>query len=81
MYHVKVNVTLRTSILDAAGNAVLDALHKQGYDELTSVRIGKTIYLETEHTDNLEARVKEMAEKLLVNTVMEDYTIEITEGA
>jgi len=79
MYKVKIYITQRESILDPAGTAVLGSLHKLGFNEATDVRIGKLINLTMEKTDNIEQRVTEMCEKLLANTVMEDYRYEIEE--
>ena len=75
MYKVKVYVTLRESILDPAGKAVEGSLHNLGYEEVHNVRIGKYIELTVAEID--EARIKDMCEKLLANTVMEDYRIEL----
>jgi len=75
MYKVKVYVTLRESILDPAGTAVKGSLNKLGFDEVQSVRIGKLIELTVDKVD--ENRIKDMCEKLLANTVMEDYRIEV----
>ena len=53
-----------------------------GYNEVKNVRIGKLIELELdESTTDIEARVKEMCEKLLINKVIEDYRYEIGEVA
>ena len=79
MYRVRVFVTLRESILDPAGNAVQDSLQNLGFDEVREVRVGKVIELSLESRENAEARVKEMCETLLVNTVMEGYRFEIEE--
>jgi phosphoribosylformylglycinamidine synthase len=75
-----VRVSLKQGVLDPQGKAVGDALGKLGFGEVGAVRVGKTIELEL--TDGLsradaEARVKQMCEKLLANTVIERYAIEI----
>ena len=70
---VRVNVTLKPSLLDSAGRTVAQALQKLGYAEVDQVRIGKLIELQVEDYD--EARVKEMCDKLLANPVIEDYQI------
>jgi len=75
MFKVKVYVTLRESILDPAGTAVKGSLHKLGFEEVQNVRIGKYIELTVDKVD--EAQIKAMCEKLLANTVMEDYRIEV----
>ena len=57
-------------------------LRNMGYNEVENVRIGKLIELELdETTTEIDARVKEMCEKLLVNEVIEDYRYEIGEVA
>jgi phosphoribosylformylglycinamidine synthase len=76
----KVHVTLKNGVLDPQGKAVGDALGRLGFGEVGEVRVGKTIELEL--TDGVskadaEKRVKEMCEKLLANTVVERYAIEI----
>lgn len=80
MTKVKIYVTLRESVLDPQGSAVQGSLAKMGYNEVTDVRIGK--YLEvtiSETTRDLDSLVKEMCEKLLANTVIEDYRYEVEE--
>ncbi|ACJ32616.1 phosphoribosylformylglycinamidine synthase subunit PurS [Anoxybacillus sp. LAT_35] len=80
MYKVKVYVTLRENVLDPQGNAVKGALHSLNYREVQDVRIGKFMELLVEKSDrNIDAVVKEMCEKLLANTVIEDYRYEIEE--
>ena len=82
MTKVKVYVTLRESVVDPQGIAALDALQTLGFNEVESVRIGKLIDLELKGTDSeIETRVKEMCDKLLVNKVIEDYSFEIGEVA
>lgn len=80
MTKVKIYVTLRESVLDPQGFAVQGSLVKMGYNEVSDVRIGK--YLEVtidETTRDLDSLVKEMCEKLLANTVIEDYRYEVEE--
>lgn len=80
MYKVKVYVTLRENVLDPQGNAVKGALHSLSYHEVQDVRIGKFMELTVEKSDrDIDALVKDMCEKLLVNTVIEDYRYEIEE--
>lgn len=77
-----VYVTLRESVLDPQGSAVKGALHSLGFDEVKDVRIGKYMEVALETNDRAQAkeRVREMCEKLLANTVIEDYRFEIVEG-
>lgn len=80
MFKVKVYVTLRESVLDPQGNAVKGSLNSLSYTEVQDVRIGKYMELILEKSDReVEETVKEMCEKLLVNTVIEDYCYEIEE--
>ena len=76
----KVHVSLKPGVLDPQGKAVGDALSRLGFGEVGGVRVGKTI--EIELRDGLsradaEKRVKDMCEKLLANTVVERYSIEL----
>jgi len=81
MHKAKVFVTLRESILDPAGTAVKGSLHKLGFEEVRDARIGKYIELKLDgDLDNARERVKAMCEKLLANTVMEDFRFEIEKG-
>lgn len=76
MKKVNVYVTLRESVLDPQGVAVKGGLEHLGFTGVDSVRIGKVIELQvTEETT--EAMVRDMCEKLLVNTVIENYRIEM----
>nr|MDH3076272.1 phosphoribosylformylglycinamidine synthase subunit PurS [Bacillus velezensis] len=80
MYKVKVYVSLKESVLDPQGSAVRHALHSMAYNEVQDVRIGKYMELTIEKSDrDLDALVKEMCEKLLANTVIEDYRYEVEE--
>jgi phosphoribosylformylglycinamidine synthase PurS subunit len=81
MTKVNVYVTLRESVVDPQGIATTDALKNMGFAEVESVRIGKLIELELdEKTTDIDARVKEMCDKLLINKVIEDYRYEIEEA-
>lgn len=79
MYKVKIYVTLKENVIDREGAATEKALNELKYEEVEQVRIGKYIELAVNKGDNIESRVKEMCEKLLVNTVVEDYRFEIEE--
>ena len=81
MKKVKVYVTLRESVLDPQGSAVMGALHSMNYNEVKDVRIGKYLELQVEEgSRDLDIVVREMCEKLLANTVIEDYRYEVEEG-
>lgn len=81
MAKVKVIVTLKPSLLDAQGRVVKDGLISMGYDNVQKVRIGKYLELELDADQNsdLDAQVKEMCDRLLANTVIENYSFEVTE--
>lgn len=80
MTKVNVYVTLRESVVDPQGIATKDALQGMGFEEVENVRIGKLIELEIAGSAiEIDERVKEMCEKLLVNKVIEDYRYEIGE--
>lgn len=76
-----VYVTIKQSVLDPQGNAVQDALHSMGFGEVGKVRVGKylELELETQNREEAEERVKAMCEKLLANTVIEDYRFELND--
>jgi len=75
----RVHVTLKPGVLDPQGEAVRHALGALGFDGVGEVRIGKVIELELDAADRAaaEARVGEMCEKLLANTVIEAYRVEL----
>ena len=76
----RVYVMLKTGVLDPQGEAVRHALGALGFDGVQGVRQGKVIELDLAATDRaaVEAEVKEMCEKLLANTVIESYQIELS---
>ncbi len=81
MKRVKIYVTLRESVLDPQGSAVKGALHTMGYQEVADVRIGKYLELQVDDSKRpLDVVVKEMCEKLLTNTVIEDYRYDVEEA-
>ena len=75
----KVHVFLKPGVLDVQGKAVEAALHGLGWGDVEGVRVGKTIEFDLKGKDaaETEAEVKDMCEKLLANTVVERYAIEI----
>ncbi len=74
-------ITLRESILDPKGKASHHALENLGFKEISAVRIGKFIQLEINTDDPAKAReiAEQACEKLLANTVMENYEVRIAE--
>jgi phosphoribosylformylglycinamidine synthase PurS subunit len=79
-YHARIYVTLRASVLDPAGTAVESGLQQMGYAEVESVRIGKYIEMQLTAKDEEEAKqhLDEMCDRLLANTVIENYCFELT---
>lgn len=75
----RVTVTLKSGVLDPQGQAIQGSLNALGFDGIGSVRQGKVFDLDLGETDmaEAEANVRAMCEKLLANTVIENYTIEI----
>jgi phosphoribosylformylglycinamidine synthase PurS subunit len=80
MIKATVYVTIKQSVLDPQGHAVQGALHSMGFQEVGKVRIGKYMEFEidTDDRSQAETRVKAMCEKLLANTVIEDYRFELS---
>jgi len=78
----KVHVTLKNGVLDPQGKAVQHALAGLGFEGVEDVRQGKFIELELSETDpaKAEAQAEDMCKKLLANTVIENYAVEIVEG-
>jgi phosphoribosylformylglycinamidine synthase PurS subunit len=74
-----VYVTVKQNVLDPQGKAVQGALHSLGFNEVGEVRIGKymELTLDTNDRNAAEERVRTMCEKLLANTVIEDYRYEL----
>lgn len=72
----RVHVMLKDGVLDPQGDAVRHALGAMGFDGVEGVRQGKVIDLDLAEGAS-EAEVTEMCEKLLANTVIESYTIEM----
>ena len=76
----KVTVMLKEGVLDPQGEAVKHALNSLEYNKVESVRQGKVLEIGLDETSRERANknVQEMCEKLLANTVIESYEIEIT---
>ncbi len=75
----RVTVTLKTGVLDPQGKAIEGALRSLDVAGIASVRQGKVFDIEVEAADRAgaEALLKQAAEKLLANTVIENYRIEV----
>jgi phosphoribosylformylglycinamidine synthase subunit PurS len=76
----RVTVTLKGGVLDPQGKAIEGALKSLGVEGVASVRQGKIFEIEIDAADKAgaEAALKEAAEKLLANTVIENYRVEVT---
>lgn len=74
-----VKVTLKNGVLDPQGKAIRHALASLGFEGVEDVRQGKLIELDIAETDAAKARTValEMCEKLLANTVIENYTVDV----
>ena len=75
----KIHVTLKPGILDPQGKAIEHALETLGFHSASHVRVGKYMELELKESarDKAEAQVKAMCEKLLANTIIEEYRYEL----
>lgn len=80
MARVVVDVMLKPEILDPQGQAVANALPRLGVSDISSVRIGRRIEIEFAGEPDLEA-AREIADKLLANPVIEDFSIRVDETA
>ncbi|HKY71676.1 MAG TPA: phosphoribosylformylglycinamidine synthase subunit PurS [Nitrospira sp.] len=77
----KIHVTLKQGILDPQGKAIEHALDSLGFKNAENVRVGKYMEMDLNEHDKAkaEATVKQMCEKLLANTVIEQYRYELSE--
>lgn len=73
----RIFVTLKDGVLDPQGQAIQGALGALGFEGVSAVRQGKVFEIELSRSDDAEARLKAMCEKLLANTVIEDFRVEI----
>jgi len=76
---VRVHITLKPGVLDPQGKAIAHALGALGFNGVDDVRQGKYIEIELAETDAAKARAaaNDMCAKLLANTVIEDYSIDL----
>ncbi|MCZ2204395.1 phosphoribosylformylglycinamidine synthase subunit PurS [Bartonella sp. A05] len=75
----RVTVILKNSVLDPQGQAIVGALRSLAFDGIQSIRQGKVfdIVLDEESEITAKKKLQQMCEQLLVNTVIENYTIEL----
>ena len=80
MIKARVTVTLKNGVLDPQGKAIEGALATLGFDGVGSVRQGKVFDIELDGSDKAkaEADLKAMCDRLLANTVIENYSVAIT---
>ena len=79
MIKARVTVTLKNGVLDPQGKAIEGALATLGFDGVGSVRQGKVFDIQLEGSDRAkaEADLKAMCDRLLANTVIENYAVEV----
>jgi phosphoribosylformylglycinamidine synthase len=75
----KIHVTLKSGILDPQGRAIQQSLATLGFSTVNDVRVGKFLEVDIGESDHTQAetQLKAMCEKLLANTVIEDYRYEL----
>lgn len=78
----RVHITLKNGVLDPQGKAIARALGNLGFAGVDTVRQGKFIEIDLDETDSDRARetVSAMCEKLLANTVIENYRVEVLDS-
>ena len=74
-----VNIFLKQGVLDPQGKAIHHALNAMNFEGVEDVRMGKQIVLKliSDNKEDAQKEVEKMAEEILANTVIEDYTIEL----
>lgn len=77
----RVYVTLKEGVLDPAGKAIEGGLHSLGYCGVEEVRLGKFFEVRLSQADRSQAKaqLEEMCRKLLANTVIENFRVELSE--
>ncbi|MAN63950.1 MAG: phosphoribosylformylglycinamidine synthase [Parvibaculum sp.] len=75
----RIKITLKNGVLDPQGKAISHALDQLGFDGIGDVRQGKYIEVDLSETDTAKARaaLEDMCERVLANTVIENYAIEL----
>ena len=78
-FHARIEVSLRPSVLDPAGEAARSASNKLGVEGINKIRIGKFVSIELEALDETEARrkVELLCDRLLANPVIENWDLEL----
>jgi phosphoribosylformylglycinamidine synthase subunit PurS len=77
-----IRITLKNGVLDPQGKAIESALGQLGFEGVEEARQGKLIELQVDETDPVKAKenIAQMCEKLLANTVIENYAIELLDA-
>ncbi len=77
----RIKIMLRSGVLDPQGAAIKQALNNIGFESVTGVRQGKVIELEVDGSNKNEVRseIENMCNKMLANTVIENFEIEVFE--
>lgn len=80
-FRLAIHIVPRRGILDPQGKAVADALHSLGFPQVSDVRVGRYLVVETDamSAEAARASAKAMCEKLLANPVTEDFEIAAVE--
>jgi len=73
---VKVYVTLKSGVLDPQGKAIAHSIESLGYSGVQDVRVGKYFELEVEEGPDLKNKIEAIADRLLANTVIENFKVE-----
>ena len=78
---ISATVTLKKEVLDPQGKVVNQTLKNMGYQDITNVRQGKYFEIEINESDKDKAKIvaEEICKKLLTNTVIEDYKINLVQ--
>jgi len=82
LYHVKIEITLKPTVMDAQGTTIEKALHKMGHATVGNVRIGKfvTLEIEAECPNCARGAAEEMCRELLANPIIEQYHVTVVES-
>jgi phosphoribosylformylglycinamidine synthase PurS subunit len=75
----QVFVKFKNGVLDPQGQTILGTVNRLGFDFVSDVKVGKFFEIEVEKTDNLEEKLKEIANKILANPIIEEFKIELCE--
>ncbi|WP_139413333.1 phosphoribosylformylglycinamidine synthase subunit PurS [Bartonella mastomydis] len=75
----RITVTLKESVLDPQGEAIVGAFKSLAFEDIHSIRQGKVfdIVLDDQPSETAKKKLEKMCEELLANTVIENYTIEL----